>query len=86
MEVFNISEENGLVLAVGAKWLVEKLHAISEIVKEQGNKNITETIYDIWVGFAKHAKWNKGLTRSPSNILDKRPLRNYGGKAREIGN
>lgn len=48
VEVPSVYEKNGavlrsgVILVLGAKTFVEKLHAVYKIVKEQGNKEITD--------------------------------------------
>lgn len=46
IEVLQISEKSGtlvktgVVLAIGTRWLKEKLHAVSELVMKQGNLDV----------------------------------------------
>lgn len=49
---------SGVILAVGAKWLIEKLHAIPDTILEQG-KIIVEARYNLWVGITIKVEWNK---------------------------
>lgn len=53
---------NGGSLALGAKWLVERLHEVIEVVTKQRDMNISETKCDVWFGSVLQVKWNEGGT------------------------
>lgn len=58
IEVLRIREKSGTlvrmegVLAMRVQWLMEKLHAVSEVVMREGDLDIVETKCDLWVGMS----------------------------------